>query len=535
MSKTYEATKSQPESNLEDARDGLQVIHEQFTPGYVPTAEQLDGVNLFLDEVANADTTGNLGGDQALQNSYNFARATADPGAWMLSQAETAKHEKVINAISKGHATVNRGKLARSREDDVDFMRELYSKDGNKLSRRQGLKLYRDWLQAQVDLSQELRQRELAKPTRDMHPKVRNEVLANLGATETKKADTKPAQEAEAEPDNEPATEIKKARKPFRQMTRDERGVFFKEFVKRDIEPKPEAKAKPAAEAEPKPEREKTGWRTKARNLGKSALTYLGITGAETDGSKNTTKASLADLLGGGEEIAEYVYSNGARHWYRVDENGNLLGQLKKADVEKYYDDQPSRPADTGNGKSEKSSKSKQKEEATKKRRALAALGLVAVASLVPGVLGIGSHEHNSQTSPSQNNKPNLPKNNNQTGTYIPFSFELGQILHPKTDEAPSVAQTAQGLKLKQARQNAESKAPELVVRAGDYPWDVLQRAGVPEGQIMPDLEQAGQAYEAATGNNVQWYGTGKHRWVKVNGQSDTEAVVHMLDNYLQR
>lgn len=537
MSNTHEATKNQPELDLTYARDGLEVFNQQFKPDFVPTAVQLDGVNQFLDEVASSDPSGDLGGDEALQKNYDFARATANPAIWMLSQAETAKHEKVIEAITKGNASAKQGKLAKDREADVDALRDLYSTGDTRLSRRQGLRLYRDWLQSQVSLSNELKQRELAKPIREMHPKVRNEVLANLGAGEPKKVNktdqkankTTQKEKTEAEP-----AANENSRKPFRQMTKQERGEFFANLVKIHTEPAPKFadKLEASAQTEPakneeKQEKLRTSWRAKAKHLGEKALALVSVGLGQFKESKNGQSDGVN--LGKGEEIAEYVYKNGSRHWYKVDENGNLLGQLKKADVEKYYDNQPDK-SDDSNDKTKPEKSSQQKEEATKRRRKWAALGLVAVASLGLASWGVEATDHSPQTSTNQNNKPNPPQAQ-------PYNVAPGQTLSPKpgASESQSVAQTVHDLKVKQAKQNSQPKSAELVVRAGDYPWDVLQRAGVPEGQIMSDLEQAGQAYEHATGNKVQWYGTGKHRWVKVNGQSDTRDVVQALDNYLQK
>jgi hypothetical protein len=69
----------------------------------------------------------------------------------------------------------------------------------------------------------------------------------------------------------------------------------------------------------------------------------------------------------------------------------------------------------------------------------------------------------------------------------------------------------------------------------GDYPWDVMQRNGVANRDIMPELERAGHDYEAATGEKVELHGSGTHRWIEVDGDSKPSVVWSKLVGFLRR
>ncbi|HET8709428.1 MAG TPA: hypothetical protein VFL85_04065 [Candidatus Saccharimonadales bacterium] len=71
----------------------------------------------------------------------------------------------------------------------------------------------------------------------------------------------------------------------------------------------------------------------------------------------------------------------------------------------------------------------------------------------------------------------------------------------------------------------AGAASGEWAPRKGEMPWNVLVRNGVPAGQIMHDLDQAAKR----SGMDYEWHGSGKHKWLEVNGKSDTKSVMQYI------
>lgn len=70
-----------------------------------------------------------------------------------------------------------------------------------------------------------------------------------------------------------------------------------------------------------------------------------------------------------------------------------------------------------------------------------------------------------------------------------------------------------------------------IPVHKGDLPWDSLQSAGIPADQIMQRLDAAAKK----SGLKYQWHGSGTHKWIEVDGHSDTKTVMNDLDKFIQR
>lgn len=80
-------------------------------------------------------------------------------------------------------------------------------------------------------------------------------------------------------------------------------------------------------------------------------------------------------------------------------------------------------------------------------------------------------------------------------------------------------------------QEDGKEQATGYTVRRGDRPWNTLQRAGVPAGQIMHDLDAAAKK----SGLDYEWHGSGKHRWIEVEGKSDTPSIIQLLGKYIKK
>lgn len=76
--------------------------------------------------------------------------------------------------------------------------------------------------------------------------------------------------------------------------------------------------------------------------------------------------------------------------------------------------------------------------------------------------------------------------------------------------------------------------AYNLPPQACEYLWEYMQRIGVPEEIIMTELEQAAERLEATTDSQVEWHGSGRQRWLEVDGQSDTPSLWRLLQPHLE-
>jgi len=70
--------------------------------------------------------------------------------------------------------------------------------------------------------------------------------------------------------------------------------------------------------------------------------------------------------------------------------------------------------------------------------------------------------------------------------------------------------------------------------RQGEYLWDYMDRIGVPRHDIMEELEKAAKEMEGKTSQNATWHGSGLHRWLDVDGKSDTQTLWRDLQPYLK-
>lgn len=109
-------------------------------------------------------------------------------------------------------------------------------------------------------------------------------------------------------------------------------------------------------------------------------------------------------------------------------------------------------------------------------------------------------------------------------------------------DNLRQVGEQAKAAAAAKAKAKAEAEAtkavedqpqpPEaFVVHKGDRVWDVMEQSGVPESEIMQRIDAAAKA----SGLNYQWHGSEKHRWIEVNGKSDTKFVINALGKYIKR
>jgi hypothetical protein len=105
--------------------------------------------------------------------------------------------------------------------------------------------------------------------------------------------------------------------------------------------------------------------------------------------------------------------------------------------------------------------------------------------------------------------------------------------LHEAGIDAKEALAKAEKAKLDAAKKAAEqAQAPKAFeVHKGDYAWNVVARAGIPEAEVMQRIDAAAKA----SGLNYQWHGSEKHRWLEVNGKSDTEFVINALGKYIKR
>jgi hypothetical protein len=74
----------------------------------------------------------------------------------------------------------------------------------------------------------------------------------------------------------------------------------------------------------------------------------------------------------------------------------------------------------------------------------------------------------------------------------------------------------------------------ETPPRDGEYLWTYMRRSGVPPEAIMAELERAADELEKATDSKVEWHGSGKKRWLEINGKSDTLSLWQALLPYLK-
>ena len=127
-----------------------------------------------------------------------------------------------------------------------------------------------------------------------------------------------------------------------------------------------------------------------------------------------------------------------------------------------------------------------------------------------------------------------------------PGQFGEGSILGGSNFLTSEIAKAAQahetkinedlgpGTTPKIAKVPAKEAAPAheaIAVHKGDRPWNALQEAGIPADQIMARLDAAAKA----SGLSYEWHGSGTHKWIKVNGHSDTKSVMNYLDKFIQR
>lgn len=79
--------------------------------------------------------------------------------------------------------------------------------------------------------------------------------------------------------------------------------------------------------------------------------------------------------------------------------------------------------------------------------------------------------------------------------------------------------------------------APIVRITDGMYPWDILVKAGMHEGEIMSSLDKAAQRYKKK-GGSYAWHGSGTSQWIRVfeKGKSytDTKNVMRVLGPHLQ-
>lgn len=68
-----------------------------------------------------------------------------------------------------------------------------------------------------------------------------------------------------------------------------------------------------------------------------------------------------------------------------------------------------------------------------------------------------------------------------------------------------------------------------------EYMWDYMERVGVPDDVIMRELDEAADHLSATTDSQVEWHGSGRKRWLEIDGKSDTTSLWRILQSHLKQ
>jgi hypothetical protein len=138
---------------------------------------------------------------------------------------------------------------------------------------------------------------------------------------------------------------------------------------------------------------------------------------------------------------------------------------------------------------------------------------------IIPG--GLAKFDLNSNLLPKTMTKANTKK-------AAPTAAKV-EALTAKVPKPAAEAKPAAESKITKSKVKAE--AHPLTVKTGDHLWDVLEGAGIPSTEIMQRLDAAAKK----SGLNYEWHGSGKSRWLEVNGKSDAKSIVVSLDKFIKR
>jgi hypothetical protein len=174
----------------------------------------------------------------------------------------------------------------------------------------------------------------------------------------------------------------------------------------------------------------------------------------------------------------------------------------------------------------------------TKRRRAIAGgvLGAAAVAVTATLLVKYGIHHGGSGTELSPPTKTHGGGKSGLTDQQIlsrlsgnrkGANLSDQQILQQLTGNGHHKHLSNQQV-LEQLPGNTPKSGAEYAIHQGDMPWDVLRRAGVPEGSIMHQINHAAKE----SGLDYSWHGSGEHRWIEVDGHSDTATVIKLLKSH---
>lgn len=149
------------------------------------------------------------------------------------------------------------------------------------------------------------------------------------------------------------------------------------------------------------------------------------------------------------------------------------------------------------------------------------------VATVLLGTLALGAtagsyeitaHENKTTTTISA---PAAAHGSSKTADHIRADVDFGRQANQRA--VPHRRQTPQMPKAHSEYQ--QTRHAEWAPRPGEMPWNVLLRNGVPAGQIMHDLDQAAKQ----SGAPYDWHGNGTHKWLEVNGKSDTKSIMKFI------